>query len=205
MVQKPRKTIDKALPALAERQRDLLRAVIREYIATAEPVASAALVRRYGLDVSSATVRNALAALEELGLLTHPHTSAGRVPTDLGYRYFIESLMPHPSLLPAEQLTVSHQFQQAMSNTAEAAIVTPPSPTRSLLKHVEAVPISERRVLLVAVLDGGAVHQQLVELSEPVTTEHLRRLSSRLTETLGTSDASVVRASMGMETGADRE
>ena len=220
MVQKPHKTVDKALPTLAERQRDLLRAVIREYIATAEPVASAALVRRYGLDVSSATVRNALAALEELGLLTHPHTSAGRVPTDLGYRYFIESLMPHPSLLPAEQLTVSHQFQQAMSNTAEwlrlaastlarltaeAAIVTPPSPTRSLLKHVEAVPISERRVLLVAVLDGGAVHQQLVELSEPVTIEHLRRLSSRLTETLGTSDASVVRASMGMETGADRE
>ena len=74
------------LPQLGERQRDLLRAVIREYIATAQPVASAALVRQYHLDVSSATVRNELAALEELGLLTHPHTSAGRVPTDLGYR-----------------------------------------------------------------------------------------------------------------------
>src|SRR5437870_3267106 len=132
------------LPQLGDRQRDLLRAVIREYIATAQPVASAALVRKYRLDLSSATVRNELATLEEFGLLTHPHTSAGRVPTDLGYRYFIESLMPRPSLQPEEQVTVSHQFQQALSNTSEwlrlaastlarltteAAIVTPPGRT----------------------------------------------------------------------------
>src|SRR5207249_10533765 len=189
MVQKPHKTVDKALPTLAERQRDLLRAVIREYIATAEPVASAALVRRYGLDVSSATVRNALAALEELGLLTHPHTSAGRVPTDLGYRYFIESLMPHPSLLPAEQLTVSHQFQQALSNTSEwlrlaastlarltteAAIVTPPAIGRATLRHAEVVPITERRALLVVVFESGAVAQQLLDLRVATTADHPR-------------------------------
>ena len=212
--------LQKGLPKLAERQRELLRAVIREYIATAEPVASAALVRRYGLGVSSATVRSELAALEEMGLLTHPHTSAGRIPTDLGYRYFIESLMPRPSLLPAEQVTVSHQFQQAVSNTSEwlrlaastlarltteAAIVTPPATTRSALKHVEAVPISERRVLLVAVLEGGAVHQQLVELREPVTIEHLRRLSSRLTATLAGHDAAATRASAATEIAADQE
>src|SRR3954470_9946455 len=122
----------KTLPELAERQRELLRAVIREYISTAEPVASAALVRRYGLDVSSATVRSELAALEDMGLLTHPHTSAGRVPTDLGYRYFIENLMPRPTLLRDEQVTVSHQFQQALSNTAEWMRLTntpPPRPT----------------------------------------------------------------------------
>ena len=83
-----------SLPELDVRARELLAAVIREYIATAQPVASAQLVRRYRLEVSPATVRNELASLEELGLLTHPHTSAGRVPTDLGYRYFIESLMP---------------------------------------------------------------------------------------------------------------
>lgn len=196
-----------SLPELGDRQRELLRAVIREYIATAEPVASAALVRRYRLDVSSATVRNELAALEELGLLTHPHTSAGRVPTDLGYRYFIESLMPRPALPPAEQVTVSHQFQQALSNTAEwlrlaastlarltaeAAIVTPVTMTRSTLRHVEAVPISERRVLLVAVLDGGSVLQQLVELREPATTEELRRLSARLTASLADRSADAI-------------
>lgn len=213
------KSVEKRLPELAERQRELLRAVIREYIATAEPVASAALVRRYGLGVSSATVRNELAALEELGLLTHPHTSAGRVPTDLGYRYFIESLMPRPSLLPAEQVTVSHQFQQAVSNTgewlrlaastlarltAEASIVTPPAATHSTLRHVEAVPINERRVLLVAVLDGGAVLQQLVELREPIATDQLRRLSARLTATLADKDARTAQAVVEDEAGAAR-
>ena len=212
--------IQKNLPELAERQRELLRAVIREYIATAEPVASAALVRRYGLGVSSATVRSELAALEDLGLLTHPHTSAGRVPTDLGYRYFIESLMPRPSLLPDEQVTVSHQFQQALGNTSEwlrlaastlarltteAAIVTQPATRRTALRHVEAVPISERRVLLVAVLDGGAVHQQLVELRDPVTTDHLRRLSMRLSSALAGQDAAAARQAAVKEAGPDQQ
>jgi transcriptional regulator of heat shock response len=126
-------------PDLAPRQRDLLRAVIREHISSARPVASAALVQRYHLSVSTATVRNELAALEQLGLLTHPHTSAGRVPTDLGYRYFIESLMPETDLRPEERVTVSHQFRQASDDvgdqlrlaastlarlTAEAALAT---------------------------------------------------------------------------------
>jgi heat-inducible transcriptional repressor len=199
----------KPLPELADRQRELLRAVIREYIATAEPVASAALVRRYGFGVSSATVRSELATLEELGLLTHPHTSAGRVPTDLGYRFFIENLMPRTGLLPDEQLTVSHQFQQALSNTAEwmrlatstlarltaeAAVVTRPAGARVTLKHVEAVPISERRALLVAVMDGGAVRQQLVELREPATTEQLRRISARISSDLSGKDTTAVRS-----------
>ena len=106
-------------PELAPRQRDLLRAVIREHIASARPVASMALVQRYRLSVSPATVRNELAALEELGLLTHPHTSAGRIPTDLGYRYFIESLMPDTDLRPEERVTVSHQFRQASADAAD--------------------------------------------------------------------------------------
>jgi heat-inducible transcriptional repressor len=208
------------LPQLGERQRDLLRAVIREYIASAQPVASAALVRRYRLDLSSATVRNELAALEDLGLLTHPHTSAGRVPTDLGYRYFIESLMPRPSLHPEEQLTVSHQFQQALSNTSEwlrlaastlarltteAAIVTPPATGRATMRHVEVVPISERRALVVVVFDGGAVAQQLLELRVATTPDHLRSLSARLTETLVSRDAAGVRGATAGETGVDAE
>jgi len=208
------------LPQLGDRQRDLLRAVIREYIASAQPVASAALVRRYRLDLSSATVRNELAALEDLGLLTHPHTSAGRVPTDLGYRYFIESLMPRPSLHPEEQLTVSHQFQQALSNTSEwlrlaastlarltteAAIVTPPATGRATMRHVEVVPISERRALVVVVFDGGAVAQQLLELRVATTPDHLRALSTRLTETLASRDGAGVRAATAGETGVDAE
>ena len=107
------------LPELPPRRRDILHAVIREHVASARPVASAELVRRYRLAVSPATVRNELAALEEAGLLTHPHTSAGRVPTDLGYRYFIESLMPQPRLAAAERVTISHQFRQAPADTTE--------------------------------------------------------------------------------------
>jgi transcriptional regulator of heat shock response len=107
------------LPELGPRQRDILHAVIREHLTSARPVASAALVRRYGLPISSATVRNELAALEELGLLTHPHTSAGRIPTDLGYRYFIESLMPRPDLEAEERVTLSHQFRQAPRDTGD--------------------------------------------------------------------------------------
>jgi heat-inducible transcriptional repressor len=208
------------LPQLGERQRDLLRAVIREYIASAQPVASAALVRQYRLDVSSATVRNELAALEDLGLLTHPHTSAGRVPTDLGYRYFIESLMPRPSLHPDEQVTVSHQFQQALSNTSEwlrlaastlarltteAAIVTPPATGRATMRHVEVVPINERRALVVVVFEGGAVAQQLLELRVATTPDHLRSLSARLTDSLVSRDAASVRGAVAGENGVDAE
>ena len=107
------------LPELAPRRREVLHAVIREHIASALPVASAELVRRYRMGVSAATIRAELAALEELGLLTHPHTSAGRVPTDLGYRYFIEALMPHPDLREDERVTLSHQFRQARPDTSE--------------------------------------------------------------------------------------
>jgi heat-inducible transcriptional repressor len=207
-------------PELDQRARQVLGAVIREYIATAEPVASSQLVRGYKLDVSPATVRNELAALENAGLLTHPHTSAGRVPTDLGYRYFIETLMPSPSLRTDEQVTVSHQFQQALQDTAawlrvaasslarltaEASIVTPPASKRTTLRHVEVVPIHERRALLVAVVDGGAVRQQVLELGTATTADQLRTLSSRLTESLGGATAMKVQAAVAAEKGADAD
>jgi heat-inducible transcriptional repressor len=215
---KPRDSAE--FPDLDPRARQVLGAVIREYIATAEPVASTQLVRGYKLDVSPATVRNELAALEEAGLLTHPHTSSGRVPTDLGYRYFIETLMPSPSLRPDEQVTVSHQFQQALQDTAawlrvaasslarltaEASIVTTPASKRTTLRHVEVVPIHERRVLLVAVADGGAVRQQILELGTPTTADQLRTLSSRLTESLGGATATKVHEAVAREQGADAD
>ncbi|HUG55783.1 MAG TPA: heat-inducible transcriptional repressor HrcA [Candidatus Limnocylindrales bacterium] len=199
------------LPELGERQREILRAAIREFIATAEPVASGALVRRYRLSVSPATVRSELAALESLGLLTQPHTSAGRIPTDLGYRYFIESLMSQPGLGPDEQVTVSHQFRQSQRDLAEwlrlaastlarltraAAIVTTPAAPRSRLRHVEAVPVGDRRAVIVCVLDGGVVRQQLVDLPEPATPASLHALSTRAIERFLGADASTVRAAV---------
>src|SRR5262249_55485638 len=131
----------------------------------------------------------------------------------------IESLMPRPALAPAEQVTVSHQFQQALSNTAEwlrlaastpprptaeAAIVTPAATTRSALKHIEAVPISEGPVLPVAVLEGGAVLQQLLELRDPVTIEQLRRLSARLTQEFEGTGASAIADASARESGVDQ-
>jgi len=94
------------------RSQAILRAVIEEYVGSAIPVGSQALVDRYRLGVSSATVRNILAELEMTGLLTHPHTSAGRIPTDAGYRYYVESMAASAALAPVEQLMIRHQFGQ---------------------------------------------------------------------------------------------
>src|SRR5262245_49989805 len=99
-----------ALGPLDLRAQAILRAVIEEYVSTATPVGSQALVAKYSLPVSSATVRNVLAELESAGLLSHPHTSAGRVPTDLGYRYYVESIVETEPLPAVEQLMIRHQF-----------------------------------------------------------------------------------------------
>src|SRR5258708_22757699 len=97
---------------LSERKQQILRALVEEYIHTATPVASETLVRKYGFNFSSATVRNELVGLEEANLIHQPYTSAGRVPTDLGYRYFVEHLMRESALALDEQLLIRHQFYQ---------------------------------------------------------------------------------------------
>ena len=127
------------------RSQAILRAVIEEYVTTATPVGSQALVERYRLGVSSATVRNVLAELEAAGLLTHPHTSAGRIPTDAGYRYYVESIVDSVPLPPVEQLMIRHQFGQVefasehwfrlaattlASVTRAAGLATPAKPRR---------------------------------------------------------------------------
>src|SRR5918999_4043874 len=104
---------------LTERQRSVLSAVVEDYVLTAIPVGSKALVARYGLGVSSATVRSAMAELEAMGLLSHPHTSAGRVPSDLGYRVYVESLMREAQLDRSDELMIRHQFQQVQLTSNE--------------------------------------------------------------------------------------
>lgn len=187
---------------LGDRRQRVLRAVVREYTRSAQPVASETLVRRYRLGVSSATVRNDLAFLEEAGLLSHPHTSAGRVPTDRGYRFFTEWLMGAADLDRDEQMMVRHQFHQVHLDTEEwsrlaasvlarlstiASLVTPPHPERSRLRHLEIVPVQEGRGLLVMVLVGGAVRQQLLELS--AGHGDLHALSATLSRVLGGAGA----------------
>ena len=170
--------------SLDPRSQSILRAVIEEYVDSATPVGSAALVERYRLGVSSATVRNILSDLEDAGLLTHPHTSAGRVPTDAGYRYFVESISDSAILSPVEQLMIRHQFGQVQHASEQwfrlaatilaaanrtAAIVTPAKPRTAHVRRIDLVSISDRLASLIIVFREGAVRQVLVTL--PATTE----------------------------------
>jgi heat-inducible transcriptional repressor len=176
--------------SLDPRSQSILRAVIEEYVDTATPVGSAALVERYHLGVSSATVRNILSDLESAGLLTHPHTSAGRVPTDAGYRYFVESINDTAILPPVEQLMIRHQFGQVQHASEQwfrlaatilaganrtAAIVTPAKPRTAHVRRIDLVSISDRLASLIIVFREGAVRQVLVNLPEASEQEDLTR------------------------------
>jgi heat-inducible transcriptional repressor len=180
---------------ISDRQRSILSLIIEEYVATAHPVASEHIVNRYALNVSSATVRNDMAELERAGLIIQPHTSAGRVPSELGYRYFVANLM-NPTALPAdEQRKIRHQFHQVQMDTEEwlrlatavlartvrsAAVATSPRSTAVKLKHFELLAISEARILIVLVGHDGTVTQQMVTLEGGLDQEHLSALASRL-------------------------
>jgi heat-inducible transcriptional repressor len=161
------------------RTQAILRAVIEEYVTTATPVGSQALVERYGLGVSSATVRHILSDLEASGLLTHPHTSAGRIPTDAGYRFYVESIAEAVPLPAVEQLMIRHQFGQVefasehwfrlaattlATVTRSAGIATPAKPRDAHIRRVDLVAINERMASLILVLREGAIKQALVTL-----------------------------------------
>jgi len=165
---------------LTDRQRSVLRAVVEDYVMTAIPVGSKSLVSRYGLAVSPATVRSAMAELEALGLLTHPHTSAGRVPSDLGYRLYVESLMREAELDTADRLMIRHQFSQVQltsndwlrlaasvlaGNTRSAAVVTPARSSQARFGHLQLVALADGTRLLVLVLGDGNVVQRRLDRS----------------------------------------
>lgn len=171
----------------------------------AVPVSSKALVENYDLSVSTATVRNDMAVLEEMGFIYAPHTSAGRVPSEAGYRYFVQRQLDSFTLNPAEQRTIQHQFHQARfdmeewfrlsasvlaSTVRSASVVTTPRIQEARYKHLELINTQGRMALLVLVLDGGTVRQQMLSLSEPVTQDALSEIASRAnTECIGRDGA----------------
>jgi len=182
----------RSIGSLDRRSESILRAVIDEYVATATPVGSQALVDRYGLGVSSATVRNILADLEGAGLLTHPHTSAGRIPTDAGYRYFVESITDAGQLTAVEQLMIRHQFGQVQHASEQwfrlaattlasanhiAGLATPAKPRAAHVRRIDLVAISERLSSLIIVFREGALRQVLMALPEPAEQEDLTRVA----------------------------
>jgi len=180
---------------MTPRRQAVLGLVIRSYTDTGLPVGSKTFVESFGLEVSPATIRNEMAALEELGYLTHPHTSAGRVPTEHGYRYFVEHLLGETELPLPEQRMIRHQFHQARleldqwvrlavavlaHTTRKAAVATAPRSRESRFKHLELISLRDTLVLLVLVLQGGVVKQQMLKLDQPIEQEELSRLSSQL-------------------------
>lgn len=182
---------------LTERQKKILMLVVRDYIETAQPVGSQRIVDHFHLDMSSATVRNELAALTEQGYLRSPHTSAGRVPTEEGYRYFVTHLMQQVDLPESVQHTISHQFYQARQEIDQwmtlaasvlahqsqgVSVVTAPHAEKSRFKHVELISTQGRQVLMVLVMSDGDVDQQILTLAEPVPQEKLSTAANRLNQ-----------------------
>ncbi len=183
------------MPQLTERQKTILLLIIRDHIESAQPIGSKRLADHYHLDLSPATVRNEMSALTEMGYLRQPHTSAGRVPTEDGYRYFVSQMMPNAELPEAVQHTISHQFHQSRADMDQwmtlaasilahqsqgVSVITAPHAERSHFKHVELISTQGRQVLMVLVLVGGEVSQQLLTLAEPVTQERLSQTATRL-------------------------
>ncbi|MCB0076449.1 MAG: heat-inducible transcription repressor HrcA [Anaerolineales bacterium] len=193
---------------LTERQERVLAFVVREYIRTALPVSSNTVMQGGQLDVSSATIRNEMSYLEEVGLMTHPHTSAGRLPTEAGYRYFVERLMEQAALPDAEQRLIRHQFHQArmdveqwmrlsaavLAHTTNAAsIVTLPQATRCRVKHIELIGLSEGMVLVVLVLQEGLVKQQLIRTSNSThSQEQLNQKAQKLNALFREMDGTMI-------------
>jgi len=181
-----------------DRKLEVLRAIVEDFIATSEPVGSKALVERHQLGVSPATIRNDMAVLEEEGLIVQPHTSAGRVPTDAGYRVFVDRLTAVKPLTPAERRAIHAFLDEAVdlddvlrravralaALTRNVAVAQYPSLSRSRVRHLELVQVSEARLLVVLITDTGRVEQRVVELAAPAAADDIADLRATLNQRL---------------------
>lgn len=178
---------------LDDRKLTVLKAIVSDYVASREPVGSKGLVERHRLDVSSATVRNDMAVLEEEGYITQPHTSAGRIPTDKGYRLFVDRLADIKPLSSAERRAIAAFMTGAVDTrdlvsrtvrllaqlTRQVAIVQFPVAQRSIIRHVDFVPFSTERTMVIVVTSSGHIEQQVVETAS-IEEEELERLRTRV-------------------------
>ena len=183
---------------LDDRKMDVLRAIVEDFVSHHEPVGSKVLVERHDLGVSPATVRNDMAALEDQGYIHQPHTSAGRVPTDKGYRLFVDRLSALKPLSAAERRAIAtflegavdlddvvHRTVKLLAQlTRQVAVVQYPSLVRSRVRHLEVVAVAPARLLLVLITDSGRVEQRQVELPEPVDDDTVADLRTLLNQRL---------------------
>jgi heat-inducible transcriptional repressor len=179
---------------LSERRLEVLRAIVQDYVGTEEPVGSKALTERHSLGVSPATVRNDMAVLEDEGYIAQPHTSAGRIPTDKGYRLFVDKMAGVKPLSSAERRAIQNFLEGAVDLddvvtrtvrllaqlTRQVAVVQYPSLTRSAVRHVELLSLAPARLMLVLITDTGRVEQRLIDCPAPITETVLADLRARL-------------------------
>ena len=180
---------------LDDRKTAILRAVVEEYIATAQPVGSAHIANNRDMTVSSATVRNDMAALEREGYLMHPHTSAGRIPTDKGYRFFVDNLVPNGALGSIEQAKVGSFFETAHFRLEEtlqrtsmllaqltnyASVVIGPTAEVAVVRSVQLVRLSSHHITVVVVLSNGAVENAQIEITSDVTDDEILQANAQL-------------------------
>jgi heat-inducible transcriptional repressor len=183
---------------LDDRKLAVLRAIVEDYVSTNEPVGSKALADRHSLGVSPATVRNDMAVLEEQGYIAQPHTSAGRIPTDKGYRLFVDRLSTIKPLSAAERRAIetflngAYDLDDVVGRTVrllatltrQVAVVQYPSLTRSSVRHVELVPVAAKRLLLVLITNTGRVEQRVIETEHEVSDESIAQLRAVLNTSL---------------------
>ncbi|MCW1249172.1 heat-inducible transcriptional repressor HrcA [Acaricomes phytoseiuli] len=181
-----------------QRRLDVLRAIVEDYVYSREPVGSKALVERHQLGVSSATIRNDMALLEEEGLIAAPHTSAGRIPTDKGYRTFVDRITEVKPLSLAERRTIQRllagtgDLEDTLARTVrvlaqltgQVALVQYPSSTTGSLRHAEFVQVSPHKALIVLILDNGKVEQGVTDLGQQLSADELSSLRSSFLEAL---------------------
>lgn len=181
-----------------ERRIAVLRAIVADFVATNEPVGSKGIVDRHNLGVSSATVRNDMAALEDEGYIIQPHTSAGRIPTDKGYRLFVDRLSQVKPLSAAEKKAIATFLDGAVDLddvlrrsvrllaqlTRQVAVVQYPTLTRSTVRHLEVVSLTPARLMLVLITDTGRVDQRVVDLGDVLSDDDVARLRALLNQVL---------------------
>lgn len=177
---------------LNERKRTILKSIIDDYIQSAQPVGSRTIARKHELGLGSATIRNEMADLEELGYITQPHTSAGRIPSDKGYRFYVENLMQIHSLAKGEMVIIRNAMDEKIEEinqlirrasniisniTGYTAVVMSPQLSKTVIKSVQLLNINERRTLVVVVAGGGIVHNRLINHEKTIGNIHLARLN----------------------------
>jgi len=199
---------------LSQRSRQILEAIVEDYIATAEPVGSSAVARRHALSLSSATVRNVMASLEELGLLASPHTSAGRIPTDKGFRFYVDSLVGLRNITHSEKKEILKRCRETGGNLTDllreasrtlsslsnyTGIVVAPRLTTGLFRQIEFVKLGPRRILAILVTCTGDVQNRMIEVEQEFCSDDLVRMANYLNSMLEGLTISQVREKLVTE------